>query len=167
MTIAEFDHLDIDIKRNFLYQCCGCNRWVEKVLTALPAEDLVDLMEIAEEEWYKCTEADWREAFTQHPKIGDMQSLKTKFSTAHLAANEQVSVNQASEQVLQELADFNKIYEEKFGYIFIVFATGKSADEMLSLLKARLNNAPGEEINIAMEEQNKITKLRLEKIFAA
>lgn len=167
MTIAEFDQLDVNIKRNFLYQCCGSNAWVEKVLAELPAEDLVELMDIAEEQWYKCTEADWREAFTQHPMIGDKQSLKTKFGTAHPAVNEQVSVNQASEQILQELADLNKAYEEKFGYIFIVFATGKSPEEMLSLLKERLNNDPKEEIINAMEEQNKITRLRLEKIFAA
>jgi 2-oxo-4-hydroxy-4-carboxy-5-ureidoimidazoline decarboxylase len=126
----------------------------------------VDLLEIAESNWYACEVKDWLEAFSNHPKIGDLGSLKEKYrSTAHLAAGEQASVNQASEKILQSLADLNKLYENKFGYIFIVFATGKSADEMLALLKARLQNDPEKEIGIAMDEQNKITRLRLEKIF--
>lgn len=167
MTIAEFDNLDPSLKETLLYQCCGSTTWVKKVLKELPAEDLVDLLEIAEDKWYECSEADWMDAFTQHPQIGDLQSLKAKFTTSHLAASEQSTVIHAPEETLRALADGNKAYLEKFGYIFIVCATGKSAHEMLSLLKARLTNSPTEEIKIAMEEQNKITKLRLEKMFAA
>jgi 2-oxo-4-hydroxy-4-carboxy-5-ureidoimidazoline decarboxylase len=168
MTIAEFDHLGIDLKKKLLHQCCGSNAWVEKVLEALPAEDLVDLLEIAEEKWYECDETDWLEAFSQHPKIGDLHTLKTKYgSTVEFTENEQSSVKHASEETLQELAEANRLYEEKFGYIFIVCATGKSANEMLGLLKERLKNNAKEEINIAMEEQNKITRLRLEKSFTA
>jgi 2-oxo-4-hydroxy-4-carboxy-5-ureidoimidazoline decarboxylase len=166
MTIAEFDHLDVEQKKALLHQCCGSVNWVNKILEALPAEDLVDLLEIAEEQWYACHEEDWREAFSQHPKIGDINSLKEKFaSTAHWAEGEQAAVQQASEQTLQELAAANDAYEQRFGYIFIVCATGKSADEMLQLLNQRLYNNPEVEIQIAMEEQLKITKLRIEKLF--
>lgn len=166
MTIAEFDHLGVEEKKALLHQCCGSTSWVNHMLMALPAEDLVDLLEIAEEQWYACQEADWREAFSHHPKIGDVNTLKEKFAaTAHFAEGEQSSVKQASEQVLQQLAEANQAYENRFGYIFIVCATGKSADEMLQLLNRRLYNNPEVEMQVAMEEQLKITRLRLEKLF--
>jgi len=162
MTIAEFDHLDITEKRALLHSCCGSTTWVNKMLTALPAEDLVDLLEIAEEQWYSCHEPDWQEAFSHHPKIGDIQTLREKFAATE---SEQASVKEASEQTLQQLAANNQAYEQRFGFIFIVCATGKSAEEMLQLLQQRLYNNPEVEIQIAMEEQLKITKLRLEKLF--
>jgi 2-oxo-4-hydroxy-4-carboxy-5-ureidoimidazoline decarboxylase len=166
MTIAEFDHLDDKRQKELLFQCCGSDAWVNSMIKALPAEDLIDLLEIAESNWYACSATDWVEAFSQHPKIGDTESLKEKFeSTAHFAAGEQSSVKEASQQTLQALAEHNKLYELKFGYIFIVCATGKSADEMLALLKVRLQNSREDEIGIAMEEQNKITRMRLEKLF--
>jgi len=166
MTIAEFDHLGIDEKKALLHQCCGSANWINKVIAALPAEDLIDLLEIAEEQWYACNEQDWREAFGHHPKIGDLNSLKDKYaSTGHWAEGEQASVKQATEQTLRTLVEDNQEYEKKFGYIFVVFATGKTADEMLSILKQRLYNSPETEILVAMEEQLKITKLRLEKLF--
>jgi 2-oxo-4-hydroxy-4-carboxy-5-ureidoimidazoline decarboxylase len=166
MTIAEFDHLDVEEKKQLLHTCCGSTGWVNNMISALPAEDLVDLLEIAEEQWYACHEADWREAFSHHPKIGDIDSLKEKYaSTAQWAEGEQSSVKQASEQTLEQLGEGNQVYEQRFGYIFIVCATGKSADEMLQLLNQRLYNNPEVEIQIAMEEQLKITRLRLEKLF--
>ena len=166
MTIGEFDHFDIEKKKTLLHQCCGSINWVNKMIAALPAEDLIDLLEIAEEQWYACSEQDWREAFGHHPKIGDFTSLKEKYaSTGHWTEEEQSSVKQATEQTLRALVEGNQEYENKFGYIFIVMATGKTADEMLSLLKQRLYNSPEVEIEIAMEEQLKITKLRLEKLF--
>lgn len=166
MTIAEFDHLEIEQKKALLHQCCGSTTWVNNMTAAPPVEDLVDLLEIAEEQWYACHEFDWREAFSHHPKIGDIDSLKEKYAdTAQWAEGEQASVKQASEQTLQQLAAGNQAYEQRFGYIFIVCATGKSADEMLQLLNQRLYNNPEVEIQIAMEEQLKITKLRLEKLF--
>ena len=167
MTIAEFDNFEIEKKRDLLKQCCGSSAWVNKMLTVFPVEDLVDLMEDAEEKWYECTQEDWKEAFSNHPKIGDTDSLKNKFySTAQWAEGEQSGMNNAEEGILQELAEGNKLYLEKFGYIFIVSATGKSAEELLSLLQSRLLNSPEEEIKIAMEEQNLITKIRLEKLIA-
>lgn len=166
MTIAGFDHLDAAQKRSLLQQCCGSANWVNKMIAALPAEDLVDMLEIAEEQWYACSQKDWLEAFAHHPKIGDLQSLKEKYKgTAAWAEAEQASVKQASENTLHELAEANKQYEEKFGYIFIICATGKPAEEMLVQLKSRLQNNPDVELNIAMEEQLKITKLRIEKLF--
>jgi len=135
------------------------------MLPFFPADDLVELLEDAEEQWFKCSEEDWKRAFAQHPKIGDIDSLKKKFaSTAAWASGEQSGVNAASQNTIEALAEANKKYEDKFGYIFIVCATGKSAEEMLEILLSRLPNDPEEEIEIAADEQNKITKLRLEKL---
>ncbi|HEX7846500.1 MAG TPA: 2-oxo-4-hydroxy-4-carboxy-5-ureidoimidazoline decarboxylase [Chitinophagaceae bacterium] len=165
MTLHDFNILPKDKLVEELTKCCGSSAWVQKMLPFVPAEDLVELLEDAEEQWWLCSEADWKEAFTHHPKIGDIDSLKKKFaSTANWASNEQGAVNTASESTLKALAEGNKQYEEKFGYIFIVCATGKSAEEMLGMLQSRLQNNTTEEIRIAADEQSKITKLRIEKL---
>lgn len=167
MTIAQFDHLSEAEQRDALTTCCGSATWVNLMLSVLPVEDLVDLLEYADEKWKQCTEADFLEAFKHHPKIGDKTSLKEKFaSTATWASNEQAGVNTASNDVINALAKGNDDYEQKFGFIFIVCATGKSAAEMLGLLEARLPNDPAEEIKIAAAEQAKITRIRLQKLFA-
>jgi len=135
------------------------------MLPFIPADDLVELLEDAESQWWLCNEEDWKEAFTHHPKIGDLDSLKKKFAnTAVWASGEQSGVNTATDVILNALAEGNRLYEEKFGYIFIVCASGKSAEEMLGMLNERLKNNPEDEIRIAADEQNKITLLRLEKL---
>lgn len=165
MTLHELNILPTEQRRAVLFKCCGCSAWVDKMLPFFPADDLVELLEDAEEQWWKCSEDDWKEAFAQHPRIGDIDSLHKKFaSTARWAAAEQDGVQSADDTTLQALARGNRQYEEKFGYIFIVCATGKSAGEMLSLLQSRLQNTPEVEIEIAADEQNKITKLRIEKL---
>jgi 2-oxo-4-hydroxy-4-carboxy-5-ureidoimidazoline decarboxylase len=131
-------------------------------------ESLPVLFIQAEQIWSECDQSDWREAFSQHPKIGDMESLREKFaSTADWASGEQSAVQSASPEVIAALAEGNRTYEEKFGYIFIVCATGKTAEEILVLLRSRLPNRPEVEIQIAAQEQLKITKLRLEKLFTS
>jgi 2-oxo-4-hydroxy-4-carboxy-5-ureidoimidazoline decarboxylase len=122
-------------------------------------------LEDAEEQWFQCSEQDWKEAFARHPEIGDVESLKKKFaSTAEWASGEQSGVNTATQQTIETLAEGNRAYKKKFGYIFIVCATGKSGKEMLEILQSRMTNDPEDEIQVAADEQNKITKLRLEKL---
>jgi 2-oxo-4-hydroxy-4-carboxy-5-ureidoimidazoline decarboxylase len=165
MTLHELNTLPKSQLRQELMKCCGSTAWVEKIMTFFPIEDLVELLEDAEEQWFKCTPEDWKEAFSHHPKIGDLDSLKRKFaSTANWAMGEQSGASTASEETIKALAKGNREYEVKFGYIFIVCATGKSASEMLAILQSRLTNDPKEEIEIAADEQNKITRLRLEKL---
>ncbi|CAN5534624.1 2-oxo-4-hydroxy-4-carboxy-5-ureidoimidazoline decarboxylase [soil metagenome] len=165
MTLHELNLLPVEELWETLFRCCGSTAWVNKMMGFFPMDDLVEMLEDAEEQWYTCKEADWREAFTHHPKIGDMDALKEKFaSTAQWAEGEQAAVNVATEETLVALQQANKNYEEKFGYIFIVCATGKSAQEMLEILNERLANTPETEIAIAMDEQNKITLLRLQKL---
>ena len=165
MTLHQLNILPNEQLEEELFKCCGSTAWVNKMLPFFPAEDLIEILEDAEEQWYQCSEEDWLEAFTHHPKIGDVESLKKKFaSTATWASGEQSGAAAASQQTLEALAKCNDEYEQKFGYIFIVCATGKSAAEMLQLLQQRLPNNPSEEIKIAADEQNKITKLRIEKL---
>ena len=131
-----------------------------------PFENEQQLIKHAGDIWYdQCTPDDWLEAFTHHPKIGDVKSLAEKFSsTQHLAGNEQAGVNQATEAIIDELAVANAAYQNRFDFIFIVCATGKSAGEMLRILKDRLVNTKEEELAVAVGEQYKITLLRLKKI---
>ncbi len=165
MTLHELNILPKDQLRQALFNCCGCTAWVDKLMEFFPVDDMVELLYDAEDIWYQCSESDWLEAFTHHPKIGDLESLRKKFaSTAKWAGSEQGAVAEAPEAILQALAEGNAAYEEKFGFIFIVCATGKSAAEMLALLQERLPNSREEEIRNAMEEQNKITRLRLQKL---
>lgn len=165
MTLHEFNILPKEKLVEELTKCCGASAWVQRMLPFVPADDMVELLEDAEEQWWLCHEADWKEAFAHHPKIGDTESLKKKFaSTADWASGEQSGVRSAGEETIRALAEGNRLYEEKFGYIFIVCATGKSAAEMLEMLNERLKNDPEEEIKIAADEQNKITKLRIGKM---
>ncbi len=165
MTLHELNILPKERLEAELLKCCGSGAWVKRMMPFVPADDMVELLEDAEEQWWKCGEADWKEAFSHHPKIGDLASLREKFaSTAGWASGEQSGVNTADEATLKALAEGNRLYEAKFGYIFIVCATGKTAPEMLAMLQERLPNSPEEEIKIAADEQNKITKLRIEKL---
>ena len=151
-----------------LSRCCGASPWVAAMTARRPFPDRATVLALADEVWWGLAEADWREAFGQHPKIGDRAALRARFtSQGQWAAGEQAGVKAASEEVLRALAEENRAYEDRFGYIFIVCATGKTADEMLALLRARLPNDPGVEIRVAAAEQATITRLRLEKLLSA
>ena len=120
------------------------------------------LLTAARDVWFGLDPVDWKEAFAAHPKIGDRDSLRHRFpDTAHLAAREQAGVDGASGDVLSALAEGNLVYERRFGFIFIVCASGLTADQMLQMLQARLHNDPATEILVAAEEQAKIMALRL------
>ena len=168
MTLNHLNDLDNESLRTALTKCCGSSKWVEKLSAYQPFESEMELLEQAGRVWREdCGEADWLEAFGHHPKIGDIKSLEKKFAnTKEWSGQEQAGVNVASREVLQALATGNEAYEEKFGYIFIVCATGKTAREMLDLLKERLPNDPQKELLIAMEEQAKITTIRLKKLLS-
>ena len=123
------------------------------------------MFEKADEVWALSTEDDFLQAFEGHPEIGDVSTLREKYrNTEKLAGHEQSGVNSANEDTLQLLAQGNNDYKEKFGFIFIVCATGKSAEEMLQLLQQRLPNNRDEELANAAEEQRKITRIRLNKL---
>ena len=119
----------------------------------------------AEKVWADLAEADYLEAFLAHPRIGDVDSLREKYAnTKAIAGGEQSGVDSADEATLKRLAEANDEYFDKFGFIFIVCATGKSAKQMLEILEARLPNERDVEVANAAAEQLKITKIRLGKL---
>ncbi len=146
-------------------RCCGAARWAQAMTARRPFPTADDLFTAADAVWADLSRSDWLEAFAHHPRIGDLASLRAKFAgTRAWAEGEQAAAAQASEAALQALAKGNRAYEARFGYIFIVCATGKRADEMLARLHARLHNDPAAELQVAAEEQRKITRIRLEKL---
>ena len=123
------------------------------------------LLSAARREWFALTPEDWKEAFARHPKIGDREALRARFPvTHHFSEREQAGMSTPPDQIIEALAQGNAAYERRFGYIFVVCATGKSAKKMLDLLTARLQNDPVTEVRIAAEEQAKITELRLKRL---
>lgn len=167
MTIQEFNARSLQEQKEELFRCCGSAVWVEQMIRHVPLESLESFLEKSDHAWFALSENEWLEAFSHHPKIGDVKSLQKKFAaTAGWASGEQAGVSTAGEQTLSALKKGNDDYEDKFGFIFIVCATGKSAEEMLQLLLNRLQNNYEMEIRVAAEEQNKITHLRLHKLFS-
>jgi 2-oxo-4-hydroxy-4-carboxy-5-ureidoimidazoline decarboxylase len=165
MSLESFNALPDDEADRVLADCCVSRVWIAGVREARPYASAADFRATAVRVWSRLEESDWLEAFEGHPKIGDVNSLKAKYaSSGHLAAAEQSGVASAADAVIERLASGNRAYEERFGFIFIVCATGKSAEEMLALLEQRLDNERDEELSIAAEEQLKILLIRLEKL---
>jgi 2-oxo-4-hydroxy-4-carboxy-5-ureidoimidazoline decarboxylase len=153
-----------DEARSAFLRCCGSRRWADAMTARRPYLSREDLFQTAEEIDAQLTRADWLEAFAAHPRIGDLEALRKKFaSTASWCSSEQAGVTGADEKVLRALAQGNREYERRFGYLFIVCASGKSAAEMLAILRARLENQEEEELRVAAREQARITRLRLDK----
>ena len=151
--------------RQWLLQCCASETWVSRLLERRPFSGAEELREAADRAWRGLTEKDYLQAFAGHPKIGDLNSLRARYAgTREFAAGEQSGVEGASDELIEELQRENRAYQEKFGFIFIVCATGKSAGEMLELLQQRLPNSREIELDNAVQEQRKIFLLRLEKL---
>ena len=146
--------------------CCGSTCWAERMAAARPFKTMANVLKEAALHWHALEQKDWLEAFDHHPRIGDIASMREKYaSTAHWATEEQRGTAGASDETLMRLAEENANYEKKFGHIFLVCATGKSAAEMLSILESRMTHDTKTEITVAVNEQAKITCLRLEKLF--
>lgn len=148
---------------------CSSKRFVSLVASRGPFRDITALLDTCRFVWWhEAHVTDWLEAFAAHPRIGDLDSLKAKYTQfAKSSQTEQAIAASASGEILQELKSCNEEYEAKFGHIFIVCASGKSAPEMLNIVKARCNNLPHAELLAAANEQMKITELRLQKLVAA
>jgi 2-oxo-4-hydroxy-4-carboxy-5-ureidoimidazoline decarboxylase len=147
-----------------LRRCCGAERWVEQMNGLRPFASSEALYAEAERVWRGLAEQDHLQAFAHHPRIGASRAeLERRFgATAALSGKEQAGVAQANAEVLDALAAGNRAYDERFGFVFLVCATGKSAAEILALLTARLTHDRATELRIAAEEHAKITRLRLE-----
>jgi len=167
MTLTDLNNQSTQQANHTFMQCCTSSTWVKAMVAARPFADNRAIAKQADLSWQELEEADYLEAFEGHPKIGDVSSLRAKYAnTKELAGNEQGLVKEANDDVLTILSQGNTDYEEKFGFIFIVCATGKSAKEMSDLLQARLPNNKTQELINAAEEQRKIFQLRITKALA-
>ena len=166
MTLDAFNALAESDARQVLSRCCGARRWGEQVAGRRPFAAFDDLLIAADEAFATLERADWLEAFSRHPRIGDPEAARTKFAaTAEWASEEQAGIAGARETLREALAEANRAYEARFGHTFVLSAAGKSADEMLGALEERLPNEPEEELGVAAAEQMKITHLRLHRLF--
>jgi OHCU decarboxylase len=146
-------------------QCCGSKRWAQEMTAARPYRSGEELIANANDIWWTLQPDDWLEAFRSHPKIGEKKAASpVSEQSREWSGKEQAGVSKASRETLDDLATLNRIYEQKFGFIFVICATGKSSEEMLTALRQRLDNEPAVELPIAAAEQSKITELRLKKL---
>jgi OHCU decarboxylase len=156
-----------------LLACCGASVWAREMVARRPFGGSAELFAAADEIWSSLGRDGWLEAFASHPQIGEKRGEKQIESEAgrqlsnRWSAEEQSGTKRNPAEVMTKLAEGNRVYRQRFGYIFIVCATGKTASEMLAILERRLQNDPSAELPIAAEEQRRITRLRLEKLLAA
>ena len=165
MTLAEFNALPAAQAESTLMDCCGSSRWAAGVGSRRPYATVEALHKSADAIWWNLERADWLEAFSHHPQIGDRPASGSE-SARQWAEGEQKGARAATDDVKARLARANRAYFEKFGYIYIVCATGKSAEAMLAILNQRLQNDLASELSIAAEQQRLITRIRLDKLLA-
>lgn len=166
-TLAAWNNAGQALALDAMLACCGAHKWAEAMVAARPIGTVKELSETADSAWSKMTETDWLQAFACHPRIGARKSGsatgRSSVRSAHWSLMEQSSANAASSRVLRELAECNDLYEQYFGFTYIIRATGKSADEMLSILKRRLASDRATELREAAEQQRQIMQIRLGK----
>jgi OHCU decarboxylase len=163
--IARLNDLPRQELEQDLLACCGSTNWACRMAQSRPFREMDEFLETADCIWWDLRPADWLEAFRQHPKIGGKTAAPQASAQARRwSEQEQAGTMGAPGDILAVLTEANRAYEARFGYIFIICATGKTSEEMLALLEKRLQNDPATELRIAAEEQRKITRLRLEKL---
>jgi OHCU decarboxylase len=151
-----------------LLTCCGSREWARRVAALRPFASEHALFDAADVVWWALDRDDWLQAFRSHPRIGEKKAEAGQTGREQgWSRGEQAGMDSAEEATRRALADGNRAYEERFGHIYLVCASGKSADELLSILTSRLTNEPEAELRVAAGEQAKITRLRLEKLLAA
>jgi OHCU decarboxylase len=182
MTPDEVNALDRDAAEQLFLRCCGSTRWAREMAARRPFRDAGTIAEAADRIWRDLGAADWNEAFAAHPRIGEShraggaggageagragEARGTGEPGADWSAREQAGMDDAIDVVRHRLAAANLKYEARFGFIYIVCATGKTASQMLEMLERRLTHSAREELGIAAEEQRKITRLRLAKLLS-
>ena len=163
-TLAAWNAASETEARNAMLACCGAKRWADAMVALRPIASVAALSEAADCVWSTMQEADWLEAFACHPRIGERKvSAHAGAQSAAWSRAEQAQTNSASEDVLAEIAAGNQQYEERFGFTYIVCATGKSAEEILAILKRRLASTRDAELREAAEMQRQIMQIRLGK----
>jgi 2-oxo-4-hydroxy-4-carboxy-5-ureidoimidazoline decarboxylase len=162
-TLAAWNQADTSTALDAMLACCGATRWADAMVAARPIPTSESLHATADCIWSQTTEPDWLEAFACHPRIGDRKPAHASAQSATWSRQEQSSTASATRQTLDQFATLNIQYEKKFGFSYIVCATGKSAEEMLQILQHRLPKDRAAELKEAAEQQRQITHIRLTK----
>lgn len=163
-VLARWNRLSAEEAAEEILPCCGSRAWASGLAARRPISDEASLTTVSDEIWNHLNAQDWMEAFAKHPRIGEQKAPHlAPAQSAKWSAQEQQNVAESGESVLKALAEGNQEYECRFGRVFIVCATGKSAPEMLDILRRRLQNDDAAELHEAAEEQRKITIIRLKK----
>lgn len=163
VTLASWNAASAPEALEAMIACCGARRWAAAMVARRPIRTVFELSAAADEEWARMEESDWMEAFVCHPRIGERKAAHASAQSSAWSRQEQSSTDQAAERVLAELAAGNELYERRFGFTYIVCATGKSAEEMLVILNRRLAGDRACELREAAEQQRQITQIRLGK----
>jgi 2-oxo-4-hydroxy-4-carboxy-5-ureidoimidazoline decarboxylase len=162
---AQINESSVAAASDLLRRCCGSARWVERMVARRPFDSMAALRTAADEVWSGLERTDYLEAFEHHPRLGaDPARLRERFAAAAWSAQEQSQVALADARTLEALREGNAAYEARFGFVFLVCATGKGARDILALLEQRIGNDPETELRIAVAEHAKITRLRLDKL---
>src|SRR6266550_4548548 len=161
-TLDRLNSLSPDDAEIEFLKCCGSKNWARRMVDQRPFIDVSELLSKADDGWRSLGAQDWVEAFRSHPKIGEKKAEQAQSAEARAwSEQEQAGTRDSAQETTTALAAGNREYESRYGYIFIVCATGKTTAEMLAILHERLSNDPDNELRIAAEEQRKITQLRL------
>lgn len=167
LTLAELNALPVGEATRVLTECCGASAWVREMVSRRPFGSVSELLDASRKAWAATGPADWDEAFAHHPRIGESKPDADVGARAEgWSRSEQGGMVAATDEVRRQLAEGHHEYERKFGRIFIVSASGKTAEELLDHLRRRLGNTPAEERSTAAREQGKITELRLSKLLS-
>jgi OHCU decarboxylase len=162
-VLEEWNNADEAAATEAMLACCGATRWASQMVALRPIKNIAALSEAADQVWSAMGEPDWMEAFACHPRIGERNAAAESEKSTAWSLQEQAGTSSTANIVMRELAEANAQYEQRFGFTYIVCATGKNADEMLAILKRRLSNDRVAELKEAVEQQRQITQIRLGK----
>lgn len=166
-SVELLNGMSVDRAEAQFLKCCGSKRWAQAMARARPFESEQTIFDEADALFGLLSDEDWLEAFRAHPKIGEKKAAADQSEMAKKwSSQEQSRVESTAAETRQALSEGNREYEQRFGFIFIVCATGKSAEEMLTMLEQRMANDPAAELRVAAEEQRKITHLRLRRLLS-
>ncbi len=168
LTLEQLNGIPAPEAAERLRSCCGSGRWVESMLRRRPFENVEALLAAADDAWRGTGPADWDEAFAHHPRIGERHAAAPVSAAARAwSAGEQGAATGADRATRAALAEANQAYERRFGRIYLVCAAGRSAEDLLADIETRMRNDPERERAVAVDEQRKITRLRLRALVGA
>jgi 2-oxo-4-hydroxy-4-carboxy-5-ureidoimidazoline decarboxylase len=166
-VLTRWNDLDAEAAAREILPCCGSLAWAESLAARRPFAEAEELCALSDAVWAGLAEDDWREAFDSHPRIGQTHARAATTESLAWSSEEQRAAVSPDEAAKLAQAEANRQYEEKFGRIFIVCATGKSAAEILAICQRRMSNTPAAEMLEAAEQQRQITQLRLRRWLGA